>query len=355
MSLLTPDPMVRATSEVAREGRRPLSLGAVLADLDRALHDGDVITSRPMPTGFEVLDRAIAGGLKPGELLLLGGGQGIGKTMMTLQMARNLAAGGARVLYVCYEHDERFLLTKLLALESREPDEEEGERGIRLRDVLARIEEAGRREGSSLQALVAGNPSLARAAGRIAAYADRLLLLRGSGTYTDLPALAAEVAALRKADRRTPCVLFIDYLQKVPVHPEPSTETERVTRVVESLKDVALSQGIAVVAIVAAEKQGLEAPRLRLHHLRGGSAILYEADVILILNEKHRIVTKQYLTFNQVQAQSLHNWVVCSIEKNRAGRQLVDLEFRKHFEYACFDPNGGHVTESLIDERIERD
>ncbi|HET9017610.1 MAG TPA: DnaB-like helicase C-terminal domain-containing protein [Thermomicrobiaceae bacterium] len=353
--MLAPEPMARAASEVGRQGRRPLAVEAVLADLDRSLRGGDVLYGRPMPTGFAALDLAISGGLKPGELLLIGGGQGIGKTTMTLQMARNLAAGGARVLYVCYEHDERFLVTRLLAMESRDPDDDEFEPGIRLRDVLARIEEAGRRDGASLQTLVTGNPALGRAAGRVADYADRLLLLRGSGSYTDLSALAAEVASLRDGASQTPCVLFLDYLQKVPVQPDPPSETERVTRVVEGLKDLALSLNIAVVAIVAAEKQGLEAPRLRLHHLRGGSAILYEADVILILNEKHRIVTRQYLTYNQVQAQALHNWVVCSIEKNRAGRQLVDLEFRKRFEYACFDPDGGPVTEILIDERVERD
>jgi hypothetical protein len=287
--------------------------------------------------------------------VLLGGVQGIGKTTMTMQMARNLAASGARVLFVCYEHDERSMLLHLLSMESFDPTDDDHQQGIRLRDLLARIEEAGGRENASLQALIASNRALGRAAKRVAAYADRLLLLRGSGSYTDLPALAAEVAALRDADPSAPCVLFIDYLQKVPVHPEPPNETERVTRVVEGLKEMALSLRLPIVAIVAAEKEGLRAPRLRLHHLRGGSAILYEADVILILNEKHRIVTKQYLTFNSHQAQALHSWVVCSIEKNRAGRQLVDLEFRKRFEYACFDPAGGLVAETLIDERIERD
>ncbi|HEU5424261.1 MAG TPA: DnaB-like helicase C-terminal domain-containing protein, partial [Nitrolancea sp.] len=187
------------------------------------------------------------------------------------------------------------------------------------------------------------------------AYADRLLLLRGSGVYTDLAALAAELVTLRDEGGSAPCVLFLDYLQKVPVNPEPANETERVTRVVDGLKELALSLGLPVVAIVAADNDGLRAPRLRLHHLRGGSAILYEADIILILNEKHRIVAKQHLTYNEHDAKSFHAWIVCSIEKNRAGRQLVDLEFQKHFEYACFDPDGRPVGEMLIDERIERE
>jgi hypothetical protein len=167
--------------------------------------------------------------------------------------------------------------------------------------------------------------------------------------------LAAELVAQYDADTRTPCVLFVDYLQKIPVYPETLSEADRGTRAVEGLKDLALSLGVAVVAIVAADSEGLRAPRLRLHHLRGGSSILYEADIILILNEKHRIVTKQNVTYNPHHAQTFHSWIVCSIEKNRAGRQLVDLEFRKRFEYACFDPRGRLVSEALIDERIQVD
>ena len=43
-----------------------------------------------------------------------------------------------------------------------------------------------------------------------------------------------------------------------------------------------------MIAIVAADKEGLKAARLRNHHLRGSSAINYEADIILILNEKYQ-------------------------------------------------------------------
>ena len=353
MSLTTSESMSRAASEMAREGRRPRPVGRVLADLDRALRDGEIAARHPLPIGFDALDRIMAGGLKSGELTLIGGGQGIGKTTMTLQMARNLAAAGARVLYVCYEHEERYLLNRLLAMESREIVSGQPESGVRLRDVVASIERIGERSDASLQTLVDSAPALDRAARRVASYEDRLLLLRGSASYTDLATLAAELVKLRDEDPNTPCVLFVDYLQKIPVYPESLSETDRVTRVVEGLKDLALSLALPVVAIVAADSEGLRSARLRLHHLRGGSAILYEADIILILNEKHRIVTKQNLTFNPHQAQSFHNWIVCSVEKNRAGRQLIDLEFRKRFEYACFETDGRPVAEMLIDERIQ--
>jgi replicative DNA helicase len=125
--------------------------------------------------------------------------------------------------------------------------------------------------------------------------------------------------------------------------------------VVNGLKDIALSRGRGGVSIVAADKEGLKAKRLRNHHLRGSSAINYEADIILILNEKYNIVAKVNIEFNPYQAQRFRDWVVLTVEKNRSGQHNVDLEFEKHFEYSCFDPTAGHVQEKLIEERLYND
>lgn len=348
--MLTRDDTARAASAIHAQSRQPQSLAAALDGLDRALHDGAIRGRAAVATGFSPLDHMISGGLKPGELMLVGGAQGLGKTTLTLQMARNMARAGAQVLYVCYEHDEQFLLTRLLSMESLDPRDDEDNDGIRLRDLIQQLERAaGRSVG--MAALAAASVPIARSWHRVGDYAGRLHLLRGSGVYTDLEALRGYVEALR-ADTDAPCVLFVDYLQKVPLLPEVPNEDDRITRVVEGLKELALAVGIGVVAIVAAEKAGIQAPRLRLHHLRGSSALLYEADIILLLNDKYKIVTKNTITFNTHEAQSFRTWVVCTIEKNRAGRDAADLEFCKRFEFACFNPDGRFVGETLLDERI---
>src|SRR5674536_71287 len=69
-----------------------------------------------------------------------------------------------------------------------------------------------------------------------------------------------------------------------------------------------------MIAIVAADKEGLKAARLRNHHLRGSSAINYEADIIIIINEKYQIVAKVNIEFNPYQAQRFRDWVVVSVE-----------------------------------------
>jgi replicative DNA helicase len=97
----------------------PRSALDVLVDLNDKVVSGRVGEYQPVPLGFTPLDKTIGSGLRAGELLLIGGAQGTGKTTMALQMARNIASGGqANVLYICFEHDEQYLLNRMIAMES---------------------------------------------------------------------------------------------------------------------------------------------------------------------------------------------------------------------------------------------
>jgi replicative DNA helicase len=176
--------------------------------------------------------------------------------------------------------------------------------------------------------------------------------MRGSATASTIDNLRELIQQHRERSGDRRLVVFVDYLQKVPVLPEPSNESEKVTYVVNGLKDIALTEHVPVIAIVAADKEGLKATRLRNYHLRGSSAINYEADVILILNEKYQIVAKVNIEFNPYQAQRFRDWIIVSVEKNRSGQDNIELEYEKHFEYSCFDPTGRQVQEKLIEERL---
>ena len=78
--------------------------------------------------------------MRPGELMLIGGAQGTGKTTMALQIARNIAASGqAGVLYLCFEHDEPYLLNRLIALESALAHMPQKAGAIKIQDVRKEI------------------------------------------------------------------------------------------------------------------------------------------------------------------------------------------------------------------------
>ncbi len=330
----------------------------MLTQLSSKVNKGDVTEYQPIPLGMTPLDRTLGGGVRSGELVLIGGAQGAGKTTMSLQIARNIAQSGqANVLYICFEHDEEYLLNRMMAMESAlagamppSPNS-----SIKIQDVRREVLGTWMAQGGASTADLRANPRLRPAIERISRYGQQLFLMRGSNSNTTPQNLRTLVEEYRKTAPTRPLVVFVDYLQRVPIFPEPATESEKVTHVVAGLKDMALSLGVAVICIVAADKEGLKAARLRNHHLRGSSALNYESDVIIILNEKYQIVAKVNIEFNPYQAQRFRDWTILSVEKNRSGKDAVDLEFEKHFEYSCFDPNGRQVQEKLIEERLYND
>jgi archaellum biogenesis ATPase FlaH len=354
----TASPAVSATPEWSAESPDgpvwTTSLATVCRDAGTDAGRGAFERLRPIPTGFDALDQWIGSGLRQGELLLLGGAQGVGKTTLCLQIARNVAAAGeANVLYACYEHPDEYVLNRLLVQETIDPTAPGPLQGLSLDDLQAYLVEARERApGGPFYEPLLRHPVGTRALAAFERYAGRFHLVADAARRSSLDALERLVAALRAQDDQ-PLVLFVDYLQKVVPSRDVPDEAERVTEVVQGLKALALRYSVAVVAIVAAEKEGLKAPRLRFTHLRGSSALMYEADVAIIMNDKWQIIDREHIVFNLHKAQQFRDWVVCTIEKNRGGRNLVEVEFQKRFDYCCFNPRGGKVAERLYEERVQ--
>jgi replicative DNA helicase len=308
---------------------------AALAALLRPRPDQRVVP--PIRLGLDLLDLALGGGLIAGELLVLGGAPGTGKTITALQAARAAVDQGRSVIYASFEHESEALLARLLAAEvgdlrRRGVGTEDGEAAARLlRDVVA-----GREPAS---ALMGGHPSIARAVTRLGSVAERLLLVRATPGATD-------VAALERLGDDLPAgsLLVVDHLQKV--HRRGS----HVGPVVERLKDLALRRGWAVLAIAASSAEGLRARRMRMHHLDGAESIAYDSDVVLMLNDKHRAVTRDQAAFEGARTEALKHRSIFSIEKHRSAPARVDVEFGKDFAHFRFDPNGTPVLERLAEE-----
>jgi replicative DNA helicase len=148
-----------------------------------------------------------------------------------------------------------------------------------------------------------------------------------------------------------PVVLFVDYLQKIATDTPHTAEIARNIEEIEGLKELALTQKIVVVAIVAAEVEGLKAQRMRLQHLLASASIAYEADIVMLMNEKFDIVDRRHLEYNRYNADQFHQYVVLSVEKNRAGSDLVDLELRKLLQFCLFRSDAQRVSEALISGR----
>jgi replicative DNA helicase len=324
------------------------TLTGVLEQADYRVRAGSHAQARVWPTGFDILDTHLSGGFRSGELVLLGGPQGLGKTTWALQVGRNVARSGRSVLVFSYEHDLQTLLIRLVALEAGllgGPD------APSLNRVRQTFEAADGLTGSLAERL-ADTDGGAKAIEVVQEYADRLILHRSTGSSTGVEQFRAAVRKVHEDTGQLPLVI-VDYLQKVHVDGSIPEEDERVTQVVEGLKDMALDEDVPVLAIVAADKAGIQqGKRMRVNNMRGSSALAYEADTVLILNDKYDVVARHHLVYNVGNVERFRHWAVMTIEKNRNGQAGADLEFYKRFEQSRFDPDGQIVAEQLTDERV---
>jgi replicative DNA helicase len=322
-------------------------LSDVLTEADQHLAAGESAASRVWPTGFAALDAALGGGLRSAELTLLGGPQGSGKTSFVLQALHNTVASGGAAVYFSFEHSAQTLLQRFISLEAAHAGGQE----LPLRVVRDAMEASDARTGSLADRLAAVGAG--EAVRRVGEYGQRMMVHRSTGATTDLDEITAVALDVAKRTGQTP-VVVVDYLQKVaPKDPARARSDDgHAAEVVEGLKDLALEHDLPVLAIVAADKEALvSGKRLRIHDLRGSSALAYEPDVVLIMNDKYDVVARHHLMYNTVNAERFHDWSVITIEKNRSGRDRVDIEFLKRFEYGVFDRSGKRVAEQLIDER----
>lgn len=340
------DPADRAAA-LNREAAGPLTLAEVLEEVERQVETGGVERLRPIATGFHPLDEILNGGLRPGELLVIGGPVGVGKTIWGLQAARNavVADPANHALVVCYEHDRTHLFQRLLCLES-------AEHGLRDEALTLRKLADLSLRGRGLLAQLRQVPRYAGLLDAMGAYADRLALAQASGEHSTLEHVRSWVQDELAAGANR-LLVVVDYLQKIPVRGialEP--EAEATTFLTQALKEMAMALGVQVIAIAASDRTGLKARRMRLHDLRGSSALQYEADVGLVLNNKFAILSREHMIYNPAQAETMRNWVVVSVEKNRAGRNAVDMEFQLDAAHFRIVPQGDFVRDRLVDEKI---
>lgn len=294
-----------------------------------------------IPTGFSPLDHVLMGGVRTGQLLLVGGRPGIGKTIVALQWARNFAMAGVATGVVCYEHPPREIVERLLAIEVKTSARADEVVLIdAARDLVRRVVVGGEPLGTAAEQPLA-DESIRRAAH----WGEHLRLAGGSGRGTDLAGIERVAANVGAGG-----VVIVDYLQKVPFADHPGSDDERTLAIAEGLKDIALRHNVAMIATAAGDHAGIEGRRLRIANLRGSAALAHECDVAITLNEKALAVSKVSLAYNSARAEQFQRQVVFSVEKNRSGPADMHLEFTKDFSSYRFDPEGSFLGEKLVDD-----
>jgi hypothetical protein len=192
-------------------------------------------------------------------------------------------------------------------------------------------------------------PNGVRAWARLSGRMHNIWLVSGDGLNTDLEALSKYIELAVKHYKRTRIVLFVDYVQRVPVIDTSRAleAEERIERVLAGLKGLAMRVSsedavLSVVAVGAVDDEGLRRGRVHLEDLWGNAIMQYEPDVALIGNRDGW----------DGDGVPIVRWAV---EKNRRGRSNLEFRHRYHGAAYWFEPQGRAVEagESWQPERDE--
>lgn len=242
--------MKHETRRATRSGTDTDPLAALLGRVD-ALGEATMATDA-ISTGFPSVDRVLGGGLRRGDLIVLGGDVGSGKSALALAIALR-AATNRRVTFATGEMLPDRVIERILAIEGRARIDDlrrgtldeatranAGAAAVRLRGGLPRIERLGDDGVDGLDTLVSG----------------------------------------RRAQR--PDLLIVDSLQSLGAGERALAEEEATA--VRALKTLALDAGVAILATAQLPQLAERADRRpQLDDFGALGAVKHHADVVLAL------------------------------------------------------------------------
>lgn len=265
-----------------------------ISPLTQVLTRADAVADGARPpdaigTGFPSLDRMLGGGVRSGDLIVLGGDVGSGKSAFALAVAMRAALAGQRVTYFSGEMSTDRLLERALAIEGR----------VRVDDL---------RQGVVNDVARA---SVGAAAVRMREVMPRFEILPGGGVG----------ALIEQIEGAGLDLVVVDSLQSLA---QGARETdEELADAVRRLKTLAIAQGFAI--FTTAQLPHLTArddPRPLLDDFGAMGAVKHHADVVLALFREEMYDRRRELA----------GGTELLVRKNRnGGTGYVDLFFYAQF------------------------
>lgn len=244
-------------------------------------------------TGFPSVDRWLGGGVRRGDLVVLGGDVGSGKSALALAMAMRMAQEGTRAAFLTTEMAVDRVMERAMAIEGR----------VRVDDLRqGKLDDVARASvGGAAVRLRDAMPAV-----------DRL-------TPDDAGALGERIRDLA----RETAVVFVDSLQGL-IGDVRTTLEEEEAAAVRSLKRLAVTHEVAIVLTTQLRRpEGAPAPvRPALADFGAKDAVRHHADVVTAIHRE-----EMYQPGNGVEGGT--EFLVL---KNRNGTTgYVDLYFYKQW------------------------
>ena len=284
------------------ETQKPRDLRDVLVDSVTILEQRGTGEVLGIPTGFDAIDDNLAGGMRGGNMIVIAGRPGMGKTALAINIARYVAKQGKTSAVFSMEMSDTELADRLIAQEG----------SVSLDDVIR-----GNLEGESGDRIMS-------AVGRL----HSLPMVIDEQGGLSMFELASKVRGVRRRNKDLGLVV-IDYLQLMCGSDEEN-RVQEVSNISRGIKALAKELDIPIIALSQLNR-GLEQRQNKrpvMSDLRESGAIEQDADVILFVyrDEEYNPDSPDKGTAEVI------------FGKNRQGKKGVVARLAFQGEYARFVP-----------------
>lgn len=273
------------STDTAREGHKVAD--ALMGQVEAAVQRRGALAG--VTWGFRGLDR-MTGGLRPGQLVLLGARPSMGKTSLALKIAMSGAGAGHRVLFVSAEMKAEAVMARAVAAEARVP--------------LSVLTSGGLvcPEDGRWRALEMGSPEINDVA-MAGATVGRLPIVWDDGVFT-VPGIRARARRMQREPGGLGLIV-VDYLGRLRASANAARQSNAamasVSEISGGLKDLAMQLGVPVLLLSQLNRQveAREDKTPQLSDLRDSGALEQDADLVMFLVRQH-----YYLTRNEPRRRS---------------------------------------------------
>ncbi len=293
-----------------------------------------------LATPWYLLNRCLGGGFRNGEVYVLGGDQGSGKTSMLIQIIMALIGRGEGSLLFSMEMKWRDVFQRMACIDARVELNALRSHQFTLLNKNSTID-ASEKASKEIQEIL-------------------VKLCRSTGKFVDLPFLvstkpsvttdyiAKETARLQKRGNNIRMV-FVDHMQLMASTGTVRSDYEKFTEISRSLKQTAMEMNIPVLLASQTSRAKARDKRseLEVSDLRGSGALEEDAAGVLLLYEDKKDKTAALEGDGDRYANGpVKVWL--KIGKNRYGPQGRYFPFLHMKDHTRF--KSGHDPEALEEE-----
>ena len=269
---------------------------STLEEIEKEIED-ETSEELHLPTGFKKLDEVLNGGLRKGNLTVLGARPAVGKTSWGQQVILNIAKQRKVCLFASLEVSNKQVYDKFVSINKSIPAWKIARKKLNQAELID--------YNISKQELKEIN--------------DFIFVSDASQSIKQIEAMVKRHIAKRKLD-----LLVVDYIQIVKrEYSKNINEATAIKEITTGLKDIAKKYNIAVLGLAQINREGVNGKEPTMNDLKGSGGIEEDADRIIILHrqEDKNGILEDNGTFN--------------IAKNRLGASKV-IKFSFNGEITTF-------------------